>query len=61
MGILASLNPITGELVKGMTSKDMLLNYEIFQISHLSQMNNHFLRPLIIMDKKLKVSKFHAQ
>ena len=51
-----SFNPMNGKLSKGMNENDMRLPYEIKQMFVLNQMNDHFLRPLVVMDKDSKVA-----
>ncbi|KAK2174177.1 hypothetical protein NP493_820g01017 [Ridgeia piscesae] len=59
-GLLYVFNPITGKPVKGMPSGGEVINHEVLQVSLLSQMDDHYLRPIVLLDDKLQYHVYPA-
>ena len=54
--LLLTLNPISGVPTDDMPPGGLVQNYAILQMSLMPFMDEHFLRPLVILDQQLKVS-----
>ena len=51
-----TFNPITGQPLEGSPAGGETLDVYARQVSMLTQMDDTFIRPLLILDKQLKVS-----
>ena len=55
-GLLFAFNPISGQAVDNAPPGGEQLNYNVLQVTMTTQMDDHFLRPLLILDKDQQVS-----
>ncbi|KAI0215007.1 ER membrane protein complex subunit 1 [Lamellibrachia satsuma] len=59
-GLLYIFNPITGKPVKDMPPGGEVINHEVLQVMLLSQMDDHYLRPIVLLDAKLQYHVYPA-
>ena len=57
-GLVFVFNPITGKPVKNMPPGGEVINYDVKQVMLLSQMDDHYLRPIVLLDTNLQVLVF---
>ena len=57
--MIYSFDPITGEKVEGMPDHGLRQSYKLKQATLLSQMNDKFIRPLLVMDTQQNVTTKH--
>ncbi|KAL5013663.1 hypothetical protein ScPMuIL_007933 [Solemya velum] len=57
-GMVFAFNPITGEALNGQPSSGLHLNYELSQAAILAEMDEHFLKPVLLIDTEHKVYAF---
>lgn len=54
--MLFAFNPITGEPLDGQSSSGIHLNYELSTAALLAEMDEHFLKPVLLIDTEKKVN-----
>ena len=55
-GMIYVFNPISGAPTEGTPFAGEVLPYNVLQVTMLNQMNDHFLHPLLLLDKDFKVN-----
>jgi hypothetical protein len=58
LGMMYQFHPVSGTAQDDTPPGGQVLNYRINQMMMLSQMDEHFLRPILVLDTDLKVTEF---
>ena len=54
--MIYTFNPISGAATEGTPAQGQVLPYRVLQVTMLHHMDDHFLHPLLLLDKESKVS-----